>query len=52
MVPVGQCQRYLFVELSVVGIVRVVDDVLSTEAVWVLATAMRVIPVRARLIDL
>lgn len=52
MVPVGQSEDQLIVYLVFIGEVRVIDDERRAEAVWVLGFMVRVVPVRAGLVNL
>lgn len=52
MIPVGDGDADLFVVLSGIRILGIVDEELSSEAIWVLCSAVRVVPICARLFNL
>jgi hypothetical protein len=40
VVPIRQCDGYLFIVLSCVRILRIVDDELRTPTIWILTLCM------------
>lgn len=50
MVPVRESHCHLFIEM--VGEMGVMNNKRSAQAVWVLPLSMRVVPIRACLVDL
>lgn len=52
VIPVGECNNALFIILTQVGVFRVRNDQSLAESFRVLASGVRVVPVRAGLIEL
>lgn len=50
--PTRSSQNNFLVILAVIWVIRIMNDEWTAEAIWILTTRVRMIPVSARLVDL